>query len=373
MSAVPPKVCCMAVCAVLFALAGCDGLPRFSMEKGCGPTRPCAAGYVCVDGFCLSEDYLADGDADVGDPVDTADDDNDDTTDTGDADDTIPVCEPGATRCMGDTVQRCENGAWQAAVDCARAFLQCRDGQCTAISVDGDDTDSDADTNIIDENCIPGQRRCYGEQVISCNEAGKWMIISDCEYGSLTCGEGRCVCPLRNRMCYENSKLLICHDGVWRLEDDCAGLGLVCVNGQCWDESGDALCPGGLFCQTVGFGQLANGCLNADGSVPDDNRDWCDPSGDEPQCYGNQMCMCLDESCLDARCIDMCGDCPTGQVCSPIGVPGLMGCLQDQNVPPDARWDCQNDADCPYSHHCHCLDEICSITVCLSYCSAPMP
>ena len=373
MSVLSPKTCFVALCAVLFALAGCDVLPQFSMEKGCSATQPCTAGYVCVDGFCLSEAYLPDGDTDAADSADTADDDNDDTTDTGDADDNMPVCEPGETRCMGDTVQWCENGAWEAVIDCAEASLQCRDGQCTHIPLDGDDTDSDVDADIVDGECFPGERSCSGDQVVECNGAGSWIPVANCERGSLVCSEGECVCPEPGRMCYDDTTVLACRNGAWTLASDCAALGLVCVEGECRNPGGDVLCPEGLFCQPAGIWQLAYGCLNADGSVPEDNRDWCDPGGSEPQCQSNKICTCMDESCNDARCVDACGECPQGQYCETILETGLKGCLQNQNVPEDAVWGCGMDEPCPFNSACYCLDANCDATVCIAYCSEPTP
>ena len=360
-------------------ISGCSFTPEINMGSACDEQHSCPPGFACVQGYCIQEALVPDGDADTipGDvdmPEVDVDRDNDEAIDV---EEYPGVCMPGETRCRGNVVQWCQGGDWADVIDCGYAQQWCSNGQCTATPVDGDIDTVDTDSDYADQppdrdpECTPGERSCYGDQVRLCNAAGSWSFISDCGRGDLICKEGQCVCPVNNTMCM-NDMVMTCEYNGWIPTFACSSIDQICVAGACQSPSGDALCPQNHYCLPAGYEQEANSCLNADGNVPADNMEWCQPSAtNELQCQGNRTCVCLDEYCQDARCIDMCGQCPTGQECMDITDTGLKGCLQDQNIPEDAQWGCRVDGDCPFNSACYCMDADCSSTVCISHCSSP--
>ncbi|MBN2497141.1 MAG: hypothetical protein JXR96_21290 [Deltaproteobacteria bacterium] len=194
-----------------------------------------------------------------------------------------PCTQAGELRCAGDRVQRCAADArgclaWQAEQDCAASGLRCEDGECIA---------------DCEHACeAPGAARCEGGWVERC-EIGEtgcrvWRAEDDCEAAGQVCREigglAQCVscdddCGPEGASRCEASRIQACSqdaDGCLRWIDgsDCAAGGdplcadappgspARCIGDECGTYGdcgarGDAVCTAGrcqLFGPDSGYG-----------------------------------------------------------------------------------------------------------------------
>jgi hypothetical protein len=201
----------------------------------------CAGGEVCVDGQCES---IEPG-----------------------------VCDPGETRCAGNSVETCRaDGSGFRAVDCGEETCQetgdgaaCVAGGCTPNDVGCiDETTAylcGADGTTLDEFecgegricdagvcrgqvCTAGDRICDGDSLVVCNEAGSAEVVVPCddtpacldEELGCTCFDEACeprVCVPGSRSCAGTGYRECTPDGLAFRSVVACGEGTECVAGQC--------------------------------------------------------------------------------------------------------------------------------------------
>ncbi|MBN2495731.1 MAG: PPC domain-containing protein [Deltaproteobacteria bacterium] len=83
-------------------------------------------------------------------------------------------CTDGETRCDGDVVQTCADGAWGDTQDCAATGQTC--------------DDSGADAVCVGETCTNGETRCDGNVVQTCTDHA-WVDTEDCETSGQVCDD----------------------------------------------------------------------------------------------------------------------------------------------------------------------------------------
>src|SRR5262245_24325046 len=91
--------------------------------------------------------------------------------DSGSGDDTTGDCTDDTTQCMGNTFQRCVDGAWTVEEQCS---VQC-----------------DADLGCI--LCNPDQAFCDGDNAAVCSSDGSSSSITETCTGGEHCFSGACV------------------------------------------------------------------------------------------------------------------------------------------------------------------------------------
>ena len=176
-------------------------------------------------------------------------------------------CESG-TKCQDETkIMTCQNNAWSAATSCAdgmkctgdtgSAKCVCKEGQakCASdntkiIKCKADGTYGSAESCGEDKHCegvagsavctsdamecSPGEKRCNGDDLQTCNSKGKWEKTQTCEKG---CANMACnVCTGNEKIC-ENSSLKTCENGQWKIT--------YCGYG-CYDKTQCNVCPKGI-------------------------------------------------------------------------------------------------------------------------------
>lgn len=202
-------------------------------DDGCGNQCPdnCQAGYTCNPNGCTCDPDAS--------------------------------CTDGEVRCLGEVVEDCLGGAWQAGVDCAAGGQECVDGacqdpcqpDCTGVCCGDDgcgnqcpdscDVGYTCDPNDClcdpDPNCTDGQSRCVGDLIQTC-VAGAWQDGVDCAAGGQVCVQGTC-----QDVCEPDCVGKVCgDDGCGSTCGSCQA-GEDCVNGACVPTGGglavDAISP----------------------------------------------------------------------------------------------------------------------------------
>ncbi len=69
-------------------------------------------------------------------------------------------------------------------------------------------------------------------------------------------------------------------------------------------------------------------------------------------------------------CIENCGTCPEGLECSPIANTGYFGCMLNGQVPQDNQTGCGQNNPCQGNATCYCKNQECTDTICIENCSA---
>lgn len=126
------------------------------------------------------------------------------------------LCDPGSRVCVGSVLEVCDAlGISKTSEDCASSGLPCLDGACGP--------------------CIPGKRRCDGNQRLECAWDGMSYEVEDC--GERVCVDGRCLeCTPGMLICQGNDVMRCAADGsAWDLVERCdpTHTGLVCQGGAC--------------------------------------------------------------------------------------------------------------------------------------------
>jgi hypothetical protein len=111
------------------------------------------------------------------------------------AGDCVGECHPGERRCQGLTIQSCDrNGMWVAGQTCQAV---CTDGVCTGV-------------------CTPGQTQCGPDQTPqTCTAAGQWVPASRCPF--VCSGTGQCtgVCAPGSARCNATDAEVCDGTGAW--------------------------------------------------------------------------------------------------------------------------------------------------------------
>lgn len=193
------------------------------------------------------------------------------------------VCEPGARRCEGDTVLACNDaGTSEVAVACAE-LPSCADSEF------GCSCELGACEPRV---CRPGTTRCDGQDVLTCAPNGRSEVRTETCSGSATCQAGECLeanCTPGTTRCAGDTLLSCDPFGSWTFED-CDALNAYC------DPSATPSCeprlcePGSRTCSA----NLAS-VLQCDDRGASTRRTDCGP----------------DEYCRSGACLP--------QVCEPFG------------------------------------------------------
>lgn len=219
----------------------------------------------------------------------------------------VGVCAPGR-RCLGNTPQACDTtGHWQGDVPCA-AGEQCKAGECIAV-------------------CTPKNKRCFDNKKQTCDENGQWQDDIDALCAASTCDPDtvECVgvCAPDEKQCKDVKTPQACGaKGQWQDESTCA---IACVSGACtscvpgeigcdgnapqscgidgqWQVG--APCAGQTCVMGVCQGECAPGkrCLGNTPQICDDAGQWqgSTPCGVEEECKAGS-CSCIPD---DLRCFN---------------------------------------------------------------------
>ncbi len=290
---------------------------------------------VCIDGVCAcaTNDHCAQGES---------------------CQDGHCICTDGELTCEGNTVRICSGGVWNDLIDCTVSGQVCIDSACQeGIICSTDDECMMFNMVCQDGHCAPAP--CGSD--IDCDEFER-------------CQEGTCICEEGITACHDNM-VQSCLDSIWNVLDDCTAQGMTCVEDHC---EVNPLCPAGQQCENNPLGGQQRGCLD-NGMPPSDAEMGCDAGNPFGSCMGNSTCYEFGAG-LPSVCIERCGLCPEGQVCTNVSGDGsIYFCLNpDGTVPPDAQIGCDPSDpanSCQGNAACLCVDPTCGQTLCLFNCSAP--
>ena len=171
------------------------------------------------------------------------------TDNRGSIDASLSGCGTGTAQCPGEVSSQC--GALP-------------DGDTDTVDA-VDDEKADEDMPV---NCTPGEKRCNGDRLVTCNDAGElWVLTEDCGFDGGSCESGACVyadgdedvaadtvddadkpestdvtestlCVPGALRCQGTAIEKCSADGsVWGIYTDCAPR--TCSNGMCVDAGGD--------------------------------------------------------------------------------------------------------------------------------------
>ena len=305
----------------------------FNSGSTCEQHLDCAGGEVCEEGVCRSVNE--------------------------------PVCEPGTGSCDGNVVVDCnaegseisrvdcgdevcidgEGGAACISADCEDGQVGCIDRATSYLCTDGarelvpcNDVQGCVGGECVDQICEPNSRRCDGNTVIVCDDAGvsegtvRCDLVPECQEAAAgcLCRGGDCV-PLA----CEPDTTTCDGDNVVRCADDGSGFDVAEV---CEPP---ATCIGGA-CQ----------------------EDACD---DGMSCVGDTLVTCVDGTASETNCRESESYCDEseGPSCAPwFCEPGSAVCTGDWG----ARWICNprgsaaTESECPDGEYCSdgiCLKRAC--------------
>ena len=131
------------------------------------------------------------------------------------------------------------------------------------------------------------------------------------------------------------------------------------------DTVQDPLCDTGLSCDNVGDTDV-KGCQD-DGQAPQGAQTGCHEGAG---CDENQSCHYTNAEETKSACIENCGECPDGQVCTDLDGEGYLGCLQDNGIPDGAEQQCHQNGGCKGNATCFFLNAGRTRSVCIENCSA---
>ncbi len=209
-----------------------------------------------------------------------------------------------------------------------------------------------ANTCVPTAGCVPGAERCIGSQVARCNTSGKdWLPPTDCAEGE-TCSNDRCEkgCEPLSWYCQGNNAYQCDPKGVGAVYQSCDQKTERCLTKQ--DNSyaycADGCMPGAKLCVPGSNASGAFATCNADGSKPTSGtacgkdelckEGACVPTGciSELSCKGSELYACNVDTPLG---------CPTAHGCLELVVgsryfgagcaalpcsPGMTACVRNQ-------------------------------------------
>ena len=300
-------------------------------------------------------------------------------------------CQNSFSKCVSDTqFVRCRDYHWASSEQCAdnmkcvnnvnSATCKCTSGQAKCASDNtkiikckdngmygnaelcGTDKHCEgvAGSAVCTANpmeCSPGERRCKGDELQTCNSKGKWEAKQTCDKGCshMTCNE----CNGDEKICEDNT-LKTCSDGQWTVGKCLYGCNPKRV--ECYPEClpGNKKCERDIFSLCGENGQWQKntcelGCRNGE-CINTIGIETCE-SG-ETQCTGkSNMKICVNNKWETAEC-------PQGNSCdvqsqSCIKCEDEPICLNSNAINNYLRIPCQKDVP-DYSNIAHCKDEKCT-------------
>jgi hypothetical protein len=186
---------------------------------------------------------------------------------------TTAICQPDAFSCQGNVLQKCNGdgtGFEMMTVACAPGMCDAMGGDCN--------------------QCLPGQKKCDGAMVMTCNAAGQAYEATACP-GTQTCiGAGQCVA---------------CDD-----DGDCSAMTTTCKLGACVQNKCTTKNDDGADCRTSSSqpGMCSGGSCRC---VPQCSNKDCGEDGCGGKCP--DRCVARGQKCASG---DRCVDCTTNGDCS---------------------------------------------------------
>ncbi|MEI9953384.1 MAG: hypothetical protein WDO74_31510 [Pseudomonadota bacterium] len=229
---------------------------------------------------------------------------------------------------------------------------------------------ADASSCVLTVGCNPGAERCIGSQVARCNASGKdWLQPTDCAQGE-TCSNDRCEkgCEPLSWYCQGNNAYQCNANGVAAVYQSCDQKTERCLTKE---DSSYAYCaegckPGARLCVPGTNASGAFATCNADGSKPTSGTPCgkdefckegaCVPSGcvGELSCRGSELYACNVDTPLacptEHACLDLVvGSRYFGAGCAALPCsPGTSACVRNQvgTCAPDGNSLTQVTDDC---------------------------
>ncbi len=222
-----------------------------------------------------------------------------------------PVCTPGQTRCDGNAVVSCEaSGVWSAPSSCQ--------GVCVAGACAG--------------SCAPGTTQCSGNGVEGCGPDNQWQAPTACT--NQTCVAGVCqgACAPGQTQCLGNLVQSCDAKGQWQTQTTCSGSTPACLNSTCVQCA-----PGAVQCVSGGAGTQTCTSGGAWGATVDCKNQTCfngactgSCAPGQTQCSGNSVQTCgptgtfqggtpcaqPTPSCVSGACA--CSESTCGGTCTPL-------------------------------------------------------
>ncbi|RJO68123.1 MAG: hypothetical protein C4523_07735 [Myxococcales bacterium] len=230
----------LTVAALAAALGACSGSDSSVSEDGsvCETQFDCGQGFRCINERCVPSTCSTDADCLAGESCvvgpdsqgrcarDETDGDAPPDGDAADGDGPAPVCEPGERRCDGADLQSCErrNGVLDWRF-MEECELGCEAGAC--IVADGDEDLAEPEPDL-EPVCTANATRCYSNQVEACAPDGSAWEVAD------PCNAGTCVEETQGARC---GPRLVCQPGMRRCDASGGESVLVCkADGSDWDR-----------------------------------------------------------------------------------------------------------------------------------------
>ena len=208
-------------------------------------------------------------------------------------------CEPGARRCQGDTVLECQDAGAEAVVEECTDPLLCEDGEC------------------VEAQCEEGTLSCLGEVLVRCAPNGAGITVADCANSGGYCTEEpepHCeprACDPGARRCTDDLLAVeACDDRgtAWLNGEPCLTDEL-CNRGECVPrecEAGTQDCNGVRVyttCNETGDDSVTDACDEGFFCLDAGDTISCEPQTCEP---GNRLCREGEET------VEICDDLGSG-------------------------------------------------------------
>lgn len=190
------------------------------------------------------------------------------------------TCQNGEKKCSDDASQilTCNDNTWSVS-------QTCENGQ--KCDVDSASCKNESEAKI----CTPNQTKCNNDQIVTCNNDGKWNVPEDCPEAGYVCENNACVPSAPDNECGP--------EGIQR----CTGSQIQTCDGMHWGTPTD--CPAGQTCKTTD---------------PINNLGQCQTSGTtvcsvgQIQCQNDRFLRCTDNQWGSTP-----ESCPDGQTCKTVG------------------------------------------------------
>jgi hypothetical protein len=243
---------------------------------------------------------------------------------------TCPACIPGEFRCTGKQLEACKTDGsdFTTSKSCDTAALcKAEAGDCTAsacvankLVCEGDSLrkcnadqtalvdDQECDPGLCDnvagecDICTPGEKKCEGDTVLTCDSKGQNYTRKSCSGGTAHCiGSGQCVACTQDSECPApgTCKQRYCNTAKGTCEPQNAPNHESCSAGVC--SSGNCLgCIDSSDCNSGGK------------TICDTGRRIC------VECINSSTCP-YGTSCSNSKCVDNCGNkqLDSGETCDP--------------------------------------------------------
>jgi len=335
-------------CVFTFNLAPCDD------------GNDCTAGDHCQDGVCTAGEYVPGGECGCITDEHCPDDMN--------LCNGVPACQGGVCQTPAETVVVCND---EVPTDCLEPTCNPANGLCQNVSVQAGSPCTDQ-TGCHTGTCLGG--------ICSLTDYADCAVDEDCPDDDDPCNGApmcdACVCVP------DPATLPDCDD-----DNPCTADFCDLVSGDCLHEWAEGCCVEDEDClgDTCVAGECVEGCgeITWEGLCDGDVLFWCeddelkkkdcsesgleclwDEEGGDHACMEGE-CSCLGRECGDDSCSGSCGECKTGEVCTPAGQ-----CVDEGTCIPDcADRECGDDGcegscgECGGGETCNeagvCVEEVC--------------